>query len=241
MSDRTSNQQLKPCPFCGSLRIELKDNHYVWYVECADCRVSCSVAQRWWPADMSIPVGAWNRRALETAADELALVRDRTANVALTCTGACRYNNGVFIVDPACESHGSPVETSGRVIPRCPECLSNAQRNGYTVHSPECPAEKSPARPCTGCSSTPCVCEEIVDGLVSAALKARAAPTQEWLDRSQGVTGLEYDEHGERLPENGALPEHCAYCGEPHAADHECSSMLLAMKTGRRAGKIDSK
>lgn len=33
--------------------------------------------------------------------------------------------------------------------------------------------------------------------------KATAAPTQEWLDRSQGLTGLQYDENGERLPRAG--------------------------------------
>lgn len=40
-----------------------------------------------------------------------------------------------------------------------------------------------------------------------AAEKATAAPTQEWLDRSQGLTGLQYDEHGERLPGNGTTEQ----------------------------------
>lgn len=33
------------------------------------------------------------------------------------------------------------------------------------------------------------------------AVKVNAVPTQEWLDKSQGLTGLQYDEHGERMPE----------------------------------------
>lgn len=37
--------------------------------------------------------------------DPLTEVRDRSANAALTCSGACRYNNGVLVIDPACETH----------------------------------------------------------------------------------------------------------------------------------------
>lgn len=49
--------------------------------------------------------------------------------------------------------------------------------------------------------------EELFQGLNvnvdGDAVKANDIPTQEWLDKSQGLTGLEYDEHGERLSENG--------------------------------------
>jgi hypothetical protein len=62
-------------------------------------------------------------------------------------------------------------------------------------------------------------CEDEVAGRVSAgaailemlavaywpSVKAAAAPTQEWVDKSQGLTGLQYDAEGERLPENGTL------------------------------------
>ena len=60
------DERLLPCPFCGSSDVKMDDNSYVWFVRCAGCNVSCSVAVRYYPADMSIPVNAWNRRAAST-------------------------------------------------------------------------------------------------------------------------------------------------------------------------------
>jgi len=72
----------------------------------------------------------------------LAEVRDRSANVALTCSGACRYSNGAFIADPACDTHGSQVKASGPIVVRehfCSHCKHN-----YGKHKPGCPFNATP-------------------------------------------------------------------------------------------------
>ena len=71
------------------------------------------------PAIMTLPVGevitdvgthifelrVTLSTAVKSFTDGLAEVRDETANAALTCSAACRYNNGVLVIDPACETH----------------------------------------------------------------------------------------------------------------------------------------
>lgn len=66
----------------------------------------------------------------EPSADGLTEVRDRTANVALTCGGACRYHNSVFVADPECGIHF------------CPKC-NQSMPGCSALHTDYCPENGS--------------------------------------------------------------------------------------------------
>ena len=53
-------EKLKPCPFCGSNKVEVRtdDEGVTWYVFCNYCGVMCGYG--WFEDDV---IGAWNRRA----------------------------------------------------------------------------------------------------------------------------------------------------------------------------------
>lgn len=53
-------KELKPCPFCGSDRVEVRtdDEGKSWYIFCNDCGLMCGYAT----LEDGV-VEAWNRRA----------------------------------------------------------------------------------------------------------------------------------------------------------------------------------
>lgn len=57
--------ELKSCPFCGSKRIEYRNEMlYKWYLQCCSC--GCSTVKMWENADYSVKEKlseAWNKRA----------------------------------------------------------------------------------------------------------------------------------------------------------------------------------
>lgn len=62
------NEELKPCPFCGSENIEVEDDNFgttfssVWLVECLTCGVRSATDER-----ESSAIKGWNARPIEDA------------------------------------------------------------------------------------------------------------------------------------------------------------------------------
>ena len=54
------NEKLKPCPFCGSNRVQIRtdDEGISWYIFCNNCGAMCGYA-----LSEDEVVKAWNRRA----------------------------------------------------------------------------------------------------------------------------------------------------------------------------------
>lgn len=54
--------ELKPCPFCGGLDLEVRHGKYMWWIECADsdCRASGGAKYQ-----KNEAIEAWNRRVGE--------------------------------------------------------------------------------------------------------------------------------------------------------------------------------
>lgn len=58
------SEKLKPCPFCGSKRIEISSNGIVCVVYCTNCKASTNLAERKEDA-----IYLWNKRAEVTDED----------------------------------------------------------------------------------------------------------------------------------------------------------------------------
>ena len=50
--------ELKPCPFCGSKKIVVKNGKYAWWVKCDDCGTEGAIKLK-----KAVAIEAWNRRA----------------------------------------------------------------------------------------------------------------------------------------------------------------------------------
>lgn len=60
--------KLKPCPFCGSLEITIKDNYDPvieeedWIIECGGCGTAFIASNDGMPCSRSELIARWNRR-----------------------------------------------------------------------------------------------------------------------------------------------------------------------------------
>lgn len=52
--------ELKPCPFCGSKKIVVKNGKYAWWVKCDDCGTEGAIKLK-----KAVAIEAWNRRQIE--------------------------------------------------------------------------------------------------------------------------------------------------------------------------------